>query len=652
MKIVLFSGGRGSSKISQSLAVRPDIELTIVVNAYDDGLSTGLMRRKFKGMLGPSDIRKNFSHLLEIQGQDGQELAHLLEYRIDSQSDELTSYDDDFLSKLNSFLNKHTQRISRRASDDLIRWMDVSLSHLAAQSDFDSWKQLQDVALGNLILSGAFLDANSNFNAAIKMWSESFNLHRAKILNVTDGQNLVLVGTKADGTFLPDEASIVDVQSHVPIDRVFLLRDYMSESERQSIDNLSQAEVFSYLQSKHTIPEMNPDVEEAITHCDLIVYGPGTQHSSLFPSYMTSGVADVISSRKEIEKVFISNISEDHDIQSETINSLLEKLADYMNLGAKEVRPVSSYVSQCFLSTSGNSLTPWGIEKFDRSSHGVGYHIGQWTSDGKKHDGQRVANGLVSLGRHALMPQEDSRYTTISVVIPVLNEFERLPIVLEKLITFDWLAHNLIPEFIVVDGGSDDGSAELIREFPIVRSISLKAGTGRGEALRTGIQNATSQIIVTFPSDDEYEVSSIADVASLLRSTRVPIVFGSRIGLCADTDARLRKIYGGRNRTYYMSKWGGFTLSVLSGFLYKRWIADTLTSVKGFSSNSIERLSMKGKSADWDVRIIMDASREEFAIAEVPVEFRPRRLEQGKKIRPVHGIQAMTMMISGVWRSR
>ena len=142
---------------------------------------------------------------------------------------------------------------------------------------------------------------------------------------------------------------------------------------------------------------------------------------------------------------------------------------------------------------------------------------------------------------------------------------------------------------------------------------------------------------------------AIAEVATLLKNSQVPIVFGSRVGLCADTDERLRSIYGGRNRTYYLSKWGGFTLSILSGVLYKRWISDTLTSVKGFSKEGVKNLSLNGLSADWDMQIIIDASRSELAIAEVPVSFRPRRFDEGKKITSRDGLRAIWVLIKGVW---
>jgi len=54
----------------------------------------------------------------------------------------------------------------------------------------------------------------------------------------------------------------------------------------------------------------------------VIVYGPGTQHSSLFPSYLTVGIAEAIAANKDADKVFIGNITRDFDIQEDDINDL------------------------------------------------------------------------------------------------------------------------------------------------------------------------------------------------------------------------------------------------------------------------------------------------------------------------------------------
>ena len=64
MKITIFNGGRGASSIIDNLLSKKDIEITSIVNAYDDGKSTGEIRKYFN-MLGPSDLRKVQSLFLD-----------------------------------------------------------------------------------------------------------------------------------------------------------------------------------------------------------------------------------------------------------------------------------------------------------------------------------------------------------------------------------------------------------------------------------------------------------------------------------------------------------------------------------------------------------------------------------------------------------
>ena len=78
----MFSGGRGTESLTQAFVSHPQIDLFLLVNAYDDGLSTGRLRRFIPGLLGPSDFRKNIAHLIPVTVESGRAIKRLLEYRL------------------------------------------------------------------------------------------------------------------------------------------------------------------------------------------------------------------------------------------------------------------------------------------------------------------------------------------------------------------------------------------------------------------------------------------------------------------------------------------------------------------------------------------------------------------------------------------
>ena len=61
MKILLFCGGSGGERLQKGLwqLFGDTVELSIIINGYDDGKSSGIVRDCFhNAILGPSDLRK------------------------------------------------------------------------------------------------------------------------------------------------------------------------------------------------------------------------------------------------------------------------------------------------------------------------------------------------------------------------------------------------------------------------------------------------------------------------------------------------------------------------------------------------------------------------------------------------------------------
>src|SRR5258707_11076956 len=82
VRVVLFSGGRGSGVLSKQLVNDPRIRLTLAINGYDDGAWTGEVRRFLGDSLGPSDFRKNASRLAAELKTSSPEVIALLDMRL------------------------------------------------------------------------------------------------------------------------------------------------------------------------------------------------------------------------------------------------------------------------------------------------------------------------------------------------------------------------------------------------------------------------------------------------------------------------------------------------------------------------------------------------------------------------------------------
>jgi len=98
-----------------------------------------------------------------------------------------------------------------------------------------------------------------------------------------------------------------------------------------------------------------------------------------------------------------------------------------------------------------------------------------------------------------------------SIVIPAYNEEKAIENTLNTLIPYarknDW-------QIIVIDDGSTDNTLELIRKFDEIVCINHKKNKGYGAALKTGIINSKSDIIVTYDADGQHNPEDIKKLLS------------------------------------------------------------------------------------------------------------------------------------------
>ena len=118
--------------------------------------------------------------------------------------------------------------------------------------------------------------------------------------------------------------------------------------------------------------------------------------------------------------------------------------------------------------------------------------------------------------------KESSKQTEeieISVVVPIFNEEESIPILIPKLVeVLNDL--NSLYEVILVDDGSSDGSLKILKEmvsrYPFLRILRFKENRGSSTVLVAGVREAQGRKIVTIDSDLQNDPEDIPKLLEYL----------------------------------------------------------------------------------------------------------------------------------------
>ena len=202
--------------------------------------------------------------------------------------------------------------------------------------------------------------------------------------------------------------------------------------------------------------------------------------------------------------------------------------------------------------------------------------------------------------------------SALSVVVPAYNEARRLKRSLPLLVD---LAADARAELIVVDDGSDDGTADVAAAHlvgvPGAKIVRLALNSGKGAAVRAGVAHARGRSIVFMDADLATDLNDLPALLEALETADVAI--GSRAipGATVDGASSTRACMGrGFNRL----------ARVVTGLS----LGDTQCGFKGFRAPVAQLLFRLGvvDGFAFDVEILALARRMGYRIAEVPVHWR------------------------------
>jgi 2-phospho-L-lactate transferase/gluconeogenesis factor (CofD/UPF0052 family) len=619
LSVVVFSGGRGSSVLSRELITNPRIDLTLAINGYDDGRSTGEVRRFFGDALGPSDFRKNASHLAGTLHTCDESVVALLDRRL---SDGTTT--EAAIADLASIGGEIGARVATFIAE---------LRSSGKAFDF------ADCAVGNLAFAGCYLRCGRHFNSAVDDYCSLLNLPAGLIDNVSDGTNAFLVAIDPDDRLLASEADIVDANRRNRIKDIFLLASRPTPADIGIVESLARDQVAGWLRARERQIPVNPRLVARVATADLIVYSPGTQHSSLFPSYLTHGLSRAIAGNLRALKLLITNIQSDAELADATAVDIVQRAVYYLR--EKGQLPIS---------------TPFLITHY-------------LFNDPR---GGREEAPYVPLGR--LDTLEDPRLVRISnyedgvtgrhdaakVLTPFLQAFLADPVkqriamllydsgsrskVTQSLLELVRAGLAQVPAVTEVFYGGEKIDEEFTARFPFpVRYL----GTDQQAAadFKSLLGRERFDYAVLFESSGMYNGEDAVTIVAQLASGRLDAIWGSRRLSMRDIDASLRLRYRHKAGLRAASAIGSHLLSAAYLLLYGRYISDTLSGVRGVRAALAAAPDLDLNDKRLNQRLLSRLLRDRAEVLETPVRFYAISPERVRRTTVGEGVASLASIV-------
>jgi len=220
----------------------------------------------------------------------------------------------------------------------------------------------------------------------------------------------------------------------------------------------------------------------------------------------------------------------------------------------------------------------------------------------------------------------------LSILMPVYNELATVEQAVAELLEADL---GVETEVIVVDDGSTDGTSELIAgaDWPDrVTVLSHAVNQGKGAAVRTALAQAKGEFSAVFDADLEYDPDDLAALLPALTSGRSNAVFGVRA-------------FDGYTSHSFLYVLGNKAVTLAANLLFNVYLRDLMTCHKAIRTDVFRRLPLRARGFDIEPEIAARLLQRGERIFEVPVHYKARSTEEGKKLRAMDGLRVLVTLV-------
>ena len=219
----------------------------------------------------------------------------------------------------------------------------------------------------------------------------------------------------------------------------------------------------------------------------------------------------------------------------------------------------------------------------------------------------------------------------LSILMPVHNEHATLSRAAKDVLDVDYPCEI---ELVIVDDGSTDGSTDLYPSFSADERVRVKLlphNRGKGTAIRAAAELADGDYITICDADLEYSPSQIPALLAPVISGEAEVVYGSRT-------------FGSHNAYSYVYVLGNKAVTTAANLLFNTYVSDLETCFKLMPRVLYNDLDIRSAGFGMEAEITGKLLRRGYRPFEVPISYRARTREQGKKLTWRDGVQALWIL--------
>jgi glycosyltransferase involved in cell wall biosynthesis len=218
----------------------------------------------------------------------------------------------------------------------------------------------------------------------------------------------------------------------------------------------------------------------------------------------------------------------------------------------------------------------------------------------------------------------------LSILMPVYNEQASIANAVKQALDVDYPCEI---ELVVVDDGSRDGTAEVLAGLDDgrLRVYAHPRNKGKGAAIRTAAGQATGDYMVILDADLEYDPEDIPRLLEPVLDGRANVVYGSRS-------------FGSHSAYSFWYVLGNKGVTTLANMIYNSYLSDLETCFKLMPLTLFRSLRIRSAGFGMEAEITAKLLRQRIRPYEVPISYRARSREEGKKITWRDGVEAVWIL--------